>query len=87
MATTGIGRLVEAESTAVRVMIHTRDDHASAARAVAALREALAAAEAAAAEAESLFRLAQTDYSQIYTLRVCAERIPGMNPGNPIVID
>lgn len=80
-------KLESAESAAIRVMIRTRNDHASAARAVTALREALAAAASAATEAEGVFRLAVADYDQIYTLRVRAERIPGSCPGNPIVIE
>lgn len=87
MSALNVNKLVEAESASVGAMIRARDDHARTLRAVVALHEALAAAEVAAAEAEQVFRLAQDDYSQLYSLRVRAERIPGSCPGNPIVIE
>lgn len=76
-----------AENFFVRLMLITRDEHARAARAERALREELAAAEAATAAALKEFRLAEAAYQSVRVQLAREGGAPGESPEHPIIID
>ena len=77
----------DCETFCIRWMIHTRDEHARAERALAALRAELVLAEAAVSEAREKFRTAVANYHDARVLLQREREAPGKSPENPIIIE